>query len=76
LGIIPAAAVFLWRLKMQEPTRFKKDSMKNAKIPYGLIIRRYWPGLAALSLTWFIYDFITYPVSFILFYDDNNLTGY
>jgi hypothetical protein len=50
---------------MDEPTRFKKDSMKNAKIPYWLIIKRYWVGLAALSLTWFIYDFITYPVSYI-----------
>jgi hypothetical protein len=65
LGVIPAAAVFLWRLKMEEPTRYKKDSMKNAKVPYWLIIKRYWLGLAALSLTWFIYDFITYPVSLI-----------
>jgi MFS family permease len=75
LGIIPAAAVFLWRLKMQEPTRFKKDSMKNAKIPYGLIIRRYWPGLAALSLTWFIYDFITYPFGLYSSTIVNNVTG-
>jgi hypothetical protein len=50
---------------MEEPTRYKKDSMKHAKIPYWLIIKRYWVGLAALSLTWFIYDFITYPVSFM-----------
>jgi hypothetical protein len=63
--MIPAGAVFLWRLTMEEPTRYKKDSMKNAKIPYWLIIKRYWPGLAALSLSWFIYDFITYPVSFL-----------
>jgi len=50
---------------MEEPTRYKKDSMKHAKIPYWLIIKRYWAGLAAISLTWFIYDFITYPVSFM-----------
>ncbi|KAF8583046.1 MFS Git1p-related glycerophosphoinositol and glycerophosphocholine permease [Ramaria rubella] len=61
LGIIPAVAVFIWRLRMEEPTRFKKDSMKNATIPYMLIIRRYWTRLAAVCITWFIYDFITYP---------------
>jgi len=61
LGVVPALAVFIWRLQMEEPTRFKKDSMKNAKIPYKLILARYWKGLVAVSLTWFIYDFITYP---------------
>ncbi|KAM5538502.1 hypothetical protein V8D89_007835 [Ganoderma adspersum] len=61
LGVIPALAVLIWRLRMEEPTRFKKDSMANAKVPYLLIIRRYWVSLAAISVTWFIYDFITYP---------------
>ena len=50
---------------MEEPTRFKKDSMKNTKIPYRLVIKRYWPSLLAISVTWFIYDFIAYPVSSI-----------
>ena len=59
LGVIPAAAVFVWRLRMEEPTRYKKDSMANAKVPYLLIIKRYWVSLAAISITWFIYDFIT-----------------
>lgn len=48
---------------MEEPTRYKKDSMRNAKIPYWLIFKRYYRGLIALCITWFIYDFITYPVS-------------
>ena len=61
LGVIPAAAVFLWRLRMEEPTRYKQDSMKRVKIPYLLIFKRYWKALAALCLAWFIYDFITYP---------------
>jgi hypothetical protein len=60
LGVIPAAAVFIWRLRMEEPTRFKKDSMKFVRIPYGLVIKRYWRGLLGVSLSWFIYDFITY----------------
>lgn len=61
LGVIPACAVFLWRLKMEEPEHYRKNSMKRVKVPYVLILKRYWPGLAALSLAWFIYDFITYP---------------
>jgi len=60
LGVVPAVAVFFWRLRMEEPTRFKRDSMKNTSIPYGLVIRRYWPGMLGIALSWFIYDFITY----------------
>lgn len=63
LGVIPALAVFIWRLSMDEPRRYKKDSMKYAKIPYMLILRRYGVSLAAISITWFIYDFITYVFS-------------
>jgi len=61
LGTIPAVAVFFWRLKMEEPSRYKRDSMRNTKIPYWLIFKRYWVRWLAVSTTWFIYDFITYP---------------
>ncbi|KZT50563.1 putative metabolite transporter [Calocera cornea HHB12733] len=61
LGVVPAAAVFLWRLKMVESARYARDSMKHARMPYGLFLRKYWHKLAAICLTWFIYDFITYP---------------
>ncbi|KDR69641.1 hypothetical protein GALMADRAFT_1352243 [Galerina marginata CBS 339.88] len=60
-GIVPAAVVFLWRLNMDEPTRYKRDSMKHAAIPYKLVLRRYSGRLAAISFTWFLYDFIVYP---------------
>ncbi|KAF9441128.1 hypothetical protein P691DRAFT_779911, partial [Macrolepiota fuliginosa MF-IS2] len=49
LGTVPAMLVFLWRLSMEEPTRYKKDSMKRAKIPYRLVFRRYWVSLSAVS---------------------------
>ncbi|KAF5392351.1 hypothetical protein D9757_001447 [Collybiopsis confluens] len=63
LGAVPALAVLPWRIGMQEPERYRKDSMKHAKIPYSLVIRRYWKSLAAVSFVWFLYDFILY-VSF------------
>ena len=52
LGMVPALAVLIWRIKMEEPSRYKRDSMKNAKIPYWLIFKRYWVRLAAISFTW------------------------
>ncbi|KAG8213042.1 major facilitator superfamily domain-containing protein [Butyriboletus roseoflavus] len=61
LGVVPAAAVFLWRLRMTEPPSYKKNSMKSVQIPYYLVIKRYWKGLFGICLAWFIYDFITYP---------------
>ncbi|KAJ3560297.1 hypothetical protein NP233_g10928 [Leucocoprinus birnbaumii] len=62
LGIVPALFIFLWRLNMDEPERYKKDSMKNTKIPYRLVFKRYWGQLATISVLWFLYDFIVYPV--------------
>ncbi|KAF7327429.1 MFS Git1p-related glycerophosphoinositol [Mycena kentingensis (nom. inval.)] len=61
LGFIPAALVFAWRWNMEEPKMYRKSSMKKVKIPYGLVLRRYGVRLAAISIVWFIYDFIVYP---------------
>jgi len=40
-----------------------------------LVIRRYWPSLVAISLTWFIYDFITYPFGIYSSTVVNNIIG-
>ncbi|KAG8806785.1 hypothetical protein FRC19_007064, partial [Serendipita sp. 401] len=61
LGVFPAVAVFIWRLSMENPESYKRNSMKHATVPYRLILRRYWPSLLAVSATWFLYDFIVYP---------------
>ncbi|KAF5311976.1 hypothetical protein D9619_003802 [Psilocybe cf. subviscida] len=75
LGVVPAAAVFVWRLNMEEPTRFKKDSMKYAKIPYWLILKRYGGRLAAISAVWFLYDIIVYPFGLYSSIIFDNITG-
>ncbi|KAE9401540.1 MFS Git1p-related glycerophosphoinositol and glycerophosphocholine permease [Gymnopus androsaceus JB14] len=75
LGFFPAMAVFVWRIGMREPERFQKDSMKHAKIPYRLVIRRYWKSLAAVSFTWFLYDFIVYPFGIYSGTVVDNITG-
>lgn len=67
LGVIPAAFVFVWRLRMMEPELVQKNTMKHAPIPYWLVIKRYWLRLFGISLAWFIYDFVTYPVRLCFF---------
>ena len=52
LGVVPALAVLIWRIRMQEPERYRKDSMKHARIPYILVLKRYGGSLAAISFTW------------------------
>lgn len=54
LGVVPALGVFLWRLNMDEPALFRKDSMKRARIPYGLVFRRYGVSMSALALAWLV----------------------
>ncbi|KAI6133564.1 major facilitator superfamily domain-containing protein [Pisolithus croceorrhizus] len=75
LGAFPAFAVLLWRLRMEEPDCYKKNSMKAVRIPYWLAFRRYWKSLLGLSLSWFIYDFITYPFGIYASTITNNVTG-
>ncbi|THV47026.1 hypothetical protein BGAL_0341g00070 [Botrytis galanthina] len=60
LGVIPPLLLFYLRLKLKEPEEFQRESMKNVKIPYGLVIKYYWFRLLIVSLIWFIYDFSTY----------------
>ncbi|KAF5316441.1 hypothetical protein D9619_006915 [Psilocybe cf. subviscida] len=75
LGVVPAAFVFLWRLNMEEPIRYKKDSMKHAKIPYVLVLKRYGGRLAAISAVWFLYDLIVYPFGLYSSIIFDNITG-
>lgn len=75
LGVVPAVGVFFWRLRMEEPNRYKRDSMKHVRIPYGLVVKRYWRSLLGLSLAWFMYDFITYPFGLYSSTITNAVTG-
>lgn len=56
LGIVPAALVLLWRLKMpSEPERYRKSAIQK-NVPYRLILKRYWRSLLGVSLCWFLYE--------------------
>ena len=68
-------AVLIWRMNMDEPSHYKKNSMARAPTPYWLIFRRYWKEWLGIALTWFIYDFITYPFGLYSSTITNNITG-
>ncbi|KAE8225809.1 hypothetical protein CF319_g1500 [Tilletia indica] len=62
LGAVPPLILLYFRTKMEESKHFQKSSISNfAKMPWWLIIKRYWVRLAAVSLAWWIYDWVTYP---------------
>ncbi|EPQ52931.1 MFS Git1p-like glycerophosphoinositol and glycerophosphocholine permease [Gloeophyllum trabeum ATCC 11539] len=76
LGVVPAIAVFVWRMmQMEETPSYRKDSMKRVKIPYKLVIKRYWRSLLPLCIVWCIYDFILYPFEIFSSTVINTITG-
>lgn len=60
LGVVVPSSLFYFRLKLTEPKAFQKAGGRRAKIPYWLVIKRYWVRLGAISIIWFIYDFSSY----------------
>lgn len=61
LGVVPCLVVLPFRLLMEQTKIFTKGAIRFNKIPYRLIIKRYWFRLVVISLVWFIYDFVSYP---------------
>ena len=39
LGVLPPLSLFYLRLKLQEPEEFKRESMKNTRTPWWLVIQ-------------------------------------
>jgi MFS family permease len=60
LGILPPMSLFYLRLKLREPEEYKRQTMRDTKVPYLLVIKYYWFRLCVVSLIWFIYDFSAY----------------
>ncbi|KAI4129923.1 MAG: hypothetical protein LQ338_002008 [Usnochroma carphineum] len=63
LGVVPPLSLLYLRLKLDEPEEFKRETMKNTRTPWMLVLRFYWLRLAVVSLIWFIYDFSAYSFS-------------
>ncbi|KIK28697.1 hypothetical protein PISMIDRAFT_90338 [Pisolithus microcarpus 441] len=50
-------------------------SWDGVRLPYRLALKKYWKSLLGLSLAWFIYDFITYPLVIYSSVIMNTVTG-
>lgn len=60
-GVLPPLSVLYFRLKMSNSEIYKKNAIKK-RVPYLLIIRRYWKYLVGTGGSWFFYNFISYPL--------------
>lgn len=60
LGAICPFFLLVARFRMGEPEAYKNYAMKKAKIPYKIVIKKYYRRLIFISLVWFIYNFTSY----------------
>lgn len=60
IGCIWPLSVFYFRLKMATTKLYKKGAMKR-HVPYKLVIKYYWRRLVGTCVSWFFYDFVTFP---------------
>ncbi|KII93547.1 hypothetical protein PLICRDRAFT_396161 [Plicaturopsis crispa FD-325 SS-3] len=60
IGVLLPLTVFFFRLRMLSSKLYRKGAIKH-KVPYVLVIRRYWKSLIGTCGAWFLYDFVTFP---------------
>jgi len=53
LGFVLPLSLFFFRIRMIDSTQYRKHAMKQ-KIPYWLVIKRYWKPMLGTSLAWFM----------------------
>ncbi|EIN14188.1 MFS Git1p-like glycerophosphoinositol permease [Punctularia strigosozonata HHB-11173 SS5] len=60
IGILLPLSVLFFRLRMLSTKLYKHGAIKR-RVPYGLVIKRYWRELCGTCGAWFLYDFVTFP---------------
>ncbi|KAK6199462.1 permease, partial [Scheffersomyces amazonensis] len=60
IGCFWPLSVFYFRMKMATSVLYKKSAIKQI-VPYHLAIRYYWKRIIGTTLSWFLYDFVTFP---------------
>lgn len=58
LGFVLPACLFFFRIRMIDSTQYRKHAMKQ-KIPYWLVVKRYWRPMVGCAGCWFLYDFVS-----------------
>ncbi|KAJ5712154.1 hypothetical protein N7488_006310 [Penicillium malachiteum] len=59
MGAIAPISIFWFRYRMVVSSAYKKSSMQKQRIPYWLVVKKYWRGLLGTSACW--YNYIAYP---------------
>lgn len=54
LGLIPPLSIFWFRYKMSVSIAYRKSSARKQRVPYWLIVKRYWRPLLGCSISWFL----------------------
>ncbi|KAF2148406.1 putative glycerophosphoinositol permease [Myriangium duriaei CBS 260.36] len=60
IGVIWPLSIFYFRVKMLNSVLYRRGAIKK-RVPYLLVVRYYWKRLIGTCLSWFIYDFVTFP---------------
>jgi len=60
IGILLPLTVFYFRMRMLSPKLYREGAIKH-RVPYLLVIKRYWRSLIGTCGAWFLYDFVTFP---------------
>jgi len=60
IGILLPLTVLIFRLKMINSKLYRAGAIKK-RVPYGLVLRKYWKRLIGTCGAWFLYDFVTFP---------------
>lgn len=77
IGILLPLTVLIFRLKMINSRLYRAGAIKSTsstlrtffihltheleRVPYGLVLRKYWKRLIGTCGAWFLYDFVTFP---------------
>lgn len=54
MGAIPPLSIFWFRYKMVMSSAYRKSSMKKQRIPYWLVLKKYWRPLLGVCGSWFM----------------------
>ncbi|KAJ5725002.1 uncharacterized protein N7483_006359 [Penicillium malachiteum] len=57
MGAIAPISIFWFRYRMVVSSAYKKSSMQKQRIPYWLVVKKYWRGLLGASACWFMQHF-------------------
>ncbi|KAI0652195.1 MFS Git1p-like glycerophosphoinositol permease [Trametes meyenii] len=60
IGVLLPLTVFYFRMRMLTTLLFRNGAIKR-RVPYWLVVKRYWKPLIGTCGAWFLYDFVTFP---------------